>query len=246
MPLESTSYISGLEPSYPVSTDLVGQADDHIRLLKSVLKNTFPNINGPVTASEESLNQASPVGLIALWYGSSSSVPVGWALCNGQTIAKSDGSGDITTPNLVDKLPIGAGTLAAQGVAAGSTTTKGTTDASGAHSHTVSGGAHSHTGTVAGTALTINQIPSHDHGLSNAPLTVDAGGSKTFDSISTTGTENAAYIGNRGGGEAHTHGLTIDSSSSHEHTVSDSATHTHTITFSVLPPVLGLHYVMKI
>src|SRR5215831_8594694 len=42
MSLESATYISGLQATNPISTDAVNQGDDHLRLIKSVLQNTFP------------------------------------------------------------------------------------------------------------------------------------------------------------------------------------------------------------
>lgn len=42
MALESASYITQLVDTNPASTDLVGQGDDHIRMVKTVLKNSFP------------------------------------------------------------------------------------------------------------------------------------------------------------------------------------------------------------
>lgn len=247
MPLESASYIDDLEPSYPVSTDLVRQSDDHIRLLKNVLQNTFPNIEGPVTASHLQLSQGSPVGLIAMWYGSSASCPAGWAVCNGQIVAKTDGSGNITTPNLVDRFVVGAGgELADQGETGGAATYGVTTAAGGAHSHATSGGAHTHTGTVGGTALTSAQLPAHSHNLKVAPLTVDAGGSITFTNISTSGTGASTYNENTGTGATHTHTVTIDSGTPAAGTTDTSATHTHTLTVPSIPPSMGLHYIMKV
>lgn len=51
MPLESATFISGLVTSNPTSTDGLGQADDHIRLIKQVLVNTFPNLGTAVDLS---------------------------------------------------------------------------------------------------------------------------------------------------------------------------------------------------
>ena len=56
MALESGTYIDSLNASNPASTDGLGQADDHIRLLKSTIKSTFPNIDAAVTATEDNLN----------------------------------------------------------------------------------------------------------------------------------------------------------------------------------------------
>jgi hypothetical protein len=57
MGLEAATYISGLNVSNPVhATDNVGEGDDHIRLIKSTLLNTFPNITGAMNASHTELN----------------------------------------------------------------------------------------------------------------------------------------------------------------------------------------------
>ena len=57
MALESATYISDLVSTNPVnSTDLVGAGDDHIRLLKSTIKATFPYVNGALTATTEQFN----------------------------------------------------------------------------------------------------------------------------------------------------------------------------------------------
>src|SRR5690606_7431948 len=57
MGLETATYISGLNPSNPVhATDPVSQGDDHLRLIKATLLNTFPNITGAMTASHTELN----------------------------------------------------------------------------------------------------------------------------------------------------------------------------------------------
>lgn len=45
MGLETASYISELQPANPDPTDLVSQGDDHIRMIKEVLQNNFPNLS---------------------------------------------------------------------------------------------------------------------------------------------------------------------------------------------------------
>lgn len=47
MPLETGSYIGDLVSTNPVSSDTVGAGDDHLRLIKSTLKATFPFMGGP-------------------------------------------------------------------------------------------------------------------------------------------------------------------------------------------------------
>lgn len=61
MGLETSTYVDGLNTSNPAATDGLAQADDHIRLIKTVLKNTFPNITGAVTATQSDLNNTSTI-----------------------------------------------------------------------------------------------------------------------------------------------------------------------------------------
>lgn len=56
MALETGTYISSLNASNPASTDGLAQADDHIRLLKSTIKATLPNVTGAITATQAELN----------------------------------------------------------------------------------------------------------------------------------------------------------------------------------------------
>ena len=56
MGLETGTYIDSLNTSNPGATDSVAQGDDHIRLLKSTIKNSFPNITGAMTATHTELN----------------------------------------------------------------------------------------------------------------------------------------------------------------------------------------------
>lgn len=51
MPLETATYINDLVTSNPAASDGLNQADDHMRLIKSVLKNTFPGASAPLTAT---------------------------------------------------------------------------------------------------------------------------------------------------------------------------------------------------
>ncbi len=56
MGLETGTYIDSLVVTNPVSTDDIQQGDNHIRLLKSTIKNTFPSLTGAVTATQAELN----------------------------------------------------------------------------------------------------------------------------------------------------------------------------------------------
>ena len=57
MALESTTYIDGLVATNPTGTDARSQGDDHIRLVKSAVGATFPNIAGAMTATHTELNK---------------------------------------------------------------------------------------------------------------------------------------------------------------------------------------------
>jgi len=56
MALETGTYISDLVVTNPTSSDPKSQGDDHLRLIKSTVLATFPNINGAMTSTEEELN----------------------------------------------------------------------------------------------------------------------------------------------------------------------------------------------
>ena len=60
MTVESATYIGDLNASYPAGTDAKSEGDDHLRLIKSVLKTTFPNINGAVSATDTDLSNVLP------------------------------------------------------------------------------------------------------------------------------------------------------------------------------------------
>lgn len=57
MALESATYVSELVETNPVgASDQKSKGDDHLRLIKAVLKNSFANITGAMTASHTELN----------------------------------------------------------------------------------------------------------------------------------------------------------------------------------------------
>lgn len=49
MTIETATYIGSLNAAYPAATDQIPEGDDHIRLLKSTIKATFPNVSAAVT-----------------------------------------------------------------------------------------------------------------------------------------------------------------------------------------------------
>lgn len=58
MALESSTYINGLVVTNPTSSDNISDGDNHIRLLKSTIKATFPNVTGAVSGTHTEINSA--------------------------------------------------------------------------------------------------------------------------------------------------------------------------------------------
>ena len=70
------------------------------------------NVNGIVKANSLVVNGVTnsgiPIGLIEMWSGTVATIPEGWALCNGQSVIRSDNGASITTPNLTNLFVRGA------------------------------------------------------------------------------------------------------------------------------------------
>lgn len=227
MALETASYINNLVATNPLGSDPLADADGHIRLIKSTLQATFPNISGPVTATQAALNSPFPTGGIIIWSGAIAAVPSGWLLCDG-------GSG---TPDLRDRFVVGAGLGYVVGATGGNVTTTLTTANLPSHSHTFSGttvgaGGHSHSGvtdTHGGHAHTYQRRVGLGGGGGNDQ---DAGG---FGDFST------------GVAGAHAHGLAINAVGDHTHTISGTTGAVGSAAaIENRPPYYALAYIMKI
>ena len=214
MPLETATYIGDLVITNPSSSDSGQQGDDHLRLIKKTLKNTFPNLNGPVTRTPYEMNFPVPIGTIVLWYSTLAYIPNGWALCDGSTVARSDGAGSITLPDLRGLFVMGASINVQVGTSAGAN--EKSTSSGGLHSHgdaTGTSGNHSHNATT-------NVVASHTHTASTS-----TGGGHTH-SASTASAGSHNHAGATGLGGAHNHGgatgfttLTLAQLPSHHHKV---------------------------
>lgn len=237
MAIETATYISDLNVSNPPGSDPVGQADDHLRLLKAVLKATFPNITGPVSSTQAQLNYGPvPTGGIIMWSGATTSIPTGWALCDGNTYAKTDGSGNVTVPNLRDKFIVGAGTTYAVAATGGATSNTPTitvtnqavalteaqlpahthvaTVADVGHTHTASQVTHNHAGVVTGIASTVGVAAGANYSI---PATLSTGNTSNVSPIpAITVVSNTTGItvsnANTGTGATHVHANTAASS----------------------------------
>jgi len=88
MALETSTTISGLVSANPTAIDAVSQGDDHLRLLKSVLKAQFPGAGAtgfsiPITATEAQINQLPTIIAAIIPSGTKmpfyqASPPTGW------------------------------------------------------------------------------------------------------------------------------------------------------------------------
>jgi microcystin-dependent protein len=237
MPLETATYLHELEASNPASTDQLAQADDHLRLIKAALLATFPNLAGPITKSDVELNAspfAMPIGAITGWYGLDTDVPVGWAICNGQTVSRTDDAGTITTPDMRGRVMVGVSASHAWATTFGAETATATSTSAGAHSHTVPQSPHTHTVSLTGTT-----------GAATASLTVTKDALSTWDKTGGSGHPVTDVT------EApHTHGVSLagdtGSATGADATSSSDGAHAHDVTVSTLQPSLALHYIMKV
>lgn len=61
MTVETATYVNQLNSNYPASGDSPQEGDDHVRLIKSVVVATFPNVGGAVTPTHTELNYVDGV-----------------------------------------------------------------------------------------------------------------------------------------------------------------------------------------
>lgn len=195
MAVEYPVTINEFNEAWPDGLDSKSQGDDHIRNIKGALKRTFPNVQGVSTISHHRLNElAKPgmafvTGMVLIWSGDISMIPVGWRMCNGQGTL----SNGQAIPNLINRFVACAG---------------------GNWANHQTGGAysHNHVVNIGGTALTVAQLPPHHHeqyfngwtptgidrvGIANEPLgPINPGdGDRAKITMSSTA----------GSGSAHTH-----------------------------------------
>ena len=56
MTVETGTYINSLNASFPPETDALSEIDEHLKIIKSTVKATFPNVDAAVTATPAELN----------------------------------------------------------------------------------------------------------------------------------------------------------------------------------------------
>lgn len=207
MAIENSPYISGLDEAIPANTDPRAEGAAQIRANKTALKNSFPNVGAPVTASAERMNEVFnnpsqiPVGAILMW--TSDINPEGWSDCDGSII------NGIQTPDLRGVFVRGVDDTTSIGITGGSDNPK-------LSEHL----------TIDSHKLAIDELPAHDHPYTDRyypeaddKLTeLGAANIMPNDSSNTIGsgdtdTDNGRMLyldsvtSKVGGGNGHTHGL---------------------------------------
>ena len=198
MGVESSTTIATLDSSWPLSGDYISEGDNHVRLLKAVLKAQFPGVGGlgfaiPITAQEVEINHLAgvtsniqaqidsllavsgieiPAGTIMLFY--QAAAPVGW------TQIADDGDSLLRMVT---------------GVGGGS----GGTDSPILFTYDHIHGTADHT-------LTIAEMPSHRHSINSRSN--NDGGNNYVEDAGANETVRSMNTGYQGGGGSHNHGNT--------------------------------------
>jgi microcystin-dependent protein len=253
MPLETASFINGLDATNPAAGDTVGQADDHLRLIKATLKATFPNVTGAITPTHTEINgilarlaaletsPGTPIGTIRPFAGAS--VPALHVLCDGRAVSRTtyaalfsalgtawgsgDGSTTFNVPDLRGRVLVGkddmGGTAANRVTSAGSGINAAVLGASGGSQFLQ---AHTHTASSGSSGSHTHTASTGSAGDHNHTGTTSANGDHAHTTTISlvSGTEgNAALSGLTGGDNA---------ISSHSFTSSTAGAHSHTFTTS--------------
>lgn len=207
-----------------------GSSDVWGSILNFSLKNIVAKVNELVT-NQNNLTGSFVVGEVRAWVGDAALIPTvwaGWRLCDG-----SNG-----TPDLTGRVLVGTGVGFGVGDLGGSVQV--TSNAAGAHSHNENTGV---------TALTVEQLPPHSHGVTDEGHTHDT---VVANPTGNTGLDinndvflpstfpDAPAVSNSA-----TTGITINEAGGglgHAHPISSDGAHAHST--NVMQPYYALHYIM--
>jgi len=138
MGVESASYISQLNALNPTSSDNISEGDDHIRMIKTVLKTQFPNLTASaVNATVTQMNKLGfEPGTVCMFAASIPSTQTisgvnDWLECDGSAYSTTtyatlygvigttfgQSGTDFKVPDYRDYLPVGAGSTYSVGTA---------------------------------------------------------------------------------------------------------------------------------
>ncbi len=245
--------------------DILGDGSVTTRMLKDGAITTNKIARHAVTVQKlhqsvrDLINFCMPIGCIIMWSGST--VPQGWALCNGQNgtlnlqgrfiLAQGQGNG-LTNRTVGDTGGEEAVTLAEAQMPS--------------HTHTctvTSAGEHSHTVTVANATHSHSNVTvsngEHTHPVNRRwTTTTRSSAGSASGSASRRGVNFTTGVRIQENSGAHTHDLTINSSASHSHAVSVANqwnNHAHSVTcandgggqsHANMPPFYVLAFIQRI
>jgi microcystin-dependent protein len=244
MALETGTYIDDLVSSNPPQSDSLTQSAGHLRLIKSTLLATFPNITGAVSATHTEIDAAVdavqaaqyiPAGSILPFAGSST--PSGYLLCYGQAVSRTTysglytalgttwGSGDGTTtfnvPDFRDRMLVGKADMGGVDAAIIDSLLTSTT----------LGATYDGEGAIDTITLAEVNLPAHTHSISGTCSgTTASDGSHTHTysgSTSSGGTHNHSYA-NAGGDRAVASGNQVNVADTDSGNTGNDGAHSHT------------------
>lgn len=222
-----------------VTVDTTGRVTGLSTVTPSIPTSQLTGTVGYAQLSADVTTSITPTGVIHMW--PTGTAPTGFLLCDGTAVSRTtynplyvligttfgsgNGSSTFNLPNYVNRFPIGAGTTAALGAVGGTAdaivvahthTFSGTSDAGGAHTHTITD-------------------PGHVH-----PISYRA------DLAGATGGYNIAGGGGSVNTGASTTGITINTSTTHTHTYSGTTASSGSSGAGAnLPPYLGINFIIK-
>jgi len=175
-----------------------------------------------ITNTNNAFKAWLPIGTICLWVTQSSgAVPAGWAICDGRVVNRSDGAGQIGTPNLMGRFILADPNT---GQVGGNYTGSVNSGAAGSHSHGGVTGDH---------VLTINEMPAHTH-----TFTRTAAGTVAAGTGGGSAWRNDPLVGDTSG--------STGSGAAHNHSINADGSHQHVVTMTIVPNYFTAMYIMRI
>jgi microcystin-dependent protein len=188
------------------------------------------NGQGQITSLTQGAGASIPTGIIVMWSGSASSVPSGWALCNGQTVSSS------TTPDLRGMFIVGSGGTYSTGDTGGSENVTLTTSNLPSHTHTIS----SHTHNIGNHSHTVDShshnIGNHSHNVGNHSHNFSGSGSGNTNNTGNhthTGTKPIPLYVNSGDTDRGTGSSNFSVDTTTTQSTNSNGSHSHNVSVSV-------------